>query len=40
MDLLTDKYLSGDLPITQYELFSQLEHGVNRADYVHIVDEF
>ncbi|WP_330574011.1 hypothetical protein, partial [Criibacterium bergeronii] len=40
VDLTIDSYLPGDMTITQYDLFSGLDHGINREDYVHIVDEF
>ncbi|MGP1434827.1 MAG: hypothetical protein ACTTKP_11175, partial [Catonella sp.] len=40
VDLTIDSYLPGDMTITQYDLFSGLDHGINREDYIHIVDEF
>ena len=40
IDLPIDTYLPGDMSITQYDLFSKLGSGINRGDYVHIVDEF
>jgi hypothetical protein len=40
IDLSVDKYLPGDENITQYDLFSRLKTGINRLDYVHMVDEF
>jgi RHS repeat-associated protein len=40
IDLPIDSYLPGDMTITQYDLFSGLDRGINRGDYVHIVDEF
>lgn len=36
----SEEYLSGDTTITQYDLFSNLESGIKREDYVHIVDEY
>ncbi|MCI7041094.1 MAG: pre-toxin TG domain-containing protein, partial [Lachnospiraceae bacterium] len=40
IDLEADIYLPGDTAITQYDLFSNLESGIKREDYVHIVDEY
>jgi hypothetical protein len=40
IDLNIDKYLPGDMNVTQYNLFSKLGNGKNRSDYVHIVDEY
>jgi hypothetical protein len=40
IDLKINKYLPGDMTITQYNLFSKLESGSNRSDYVHIIDEY
>lgn len=40
IDLKTDMYLPGDPLITQYDLFSNMGNGINREDYVHVVDQF
>lgn len=40
IDLTKDVYLPGDLFITQYNLFGNLEHGVNRASVIVKIDEF
>ena len=40
IDLGADMYMPGNTSITQYDLFSNLGSGINRQDYVHIVDEY
>ena len=40
IDLGADMYMPGHTSITQYDLFSNLGSGINRQDYVHIVDEY
>lgn len=40
VDLKMDLYLPGDKTITQYDLFSNLDSGIKREDYVSIVDEY
>ncbi len=40
IDLKADKYLPGDMSITQYDLFSLSPRGIQRENYITVVDEY